>query len=48
VRIGAAQSFLGLNVFKPLIIHNVLASARLLGDAARSFAADMVNRLIRR
>ena len=27
-----------LNVFKPVIIYNVLHSARLLGDAARSFA----------
>ena len=26
-----------LNVFKPLIIHNVLHSTRLLGDAARNF-----------
>ena len=45
VTIGAAQSFLELNVFKPLIIHNVLHSARLLGDAAGSFAANMVERL---
>ncbi len=45
VTIGAAQSFLELNVFKPLIIHNVLHSARLLGDAAVSFAANMVDRL---
>ena len=45
VTIGAAQSFLELNVFKPLIIHNVLQSARLLGDAAVSFAANMVDRL---
>jgi fumarate hydratase class II len=45
VTIGAAQSFLELNVFKPLIIHNVLQSARLLGDAAESFAANMVDKL---
>jgi fumarate hydratase class II len=43
--IGAAQSFLELNVFKPLIIHNVLQSARLISDAAESFAAHMVDRL---
>ena len=45
VTIGAAQSFLELNVFKPLIIHNVLHSAGLLADAAAGFAANMVDRL---
>ncbi len=45
VTIGAAQSFLELNVFKPLIIHNVLQSATLLADAARSFAINMVDKL---
>ena len=45
VTIGAAQSFLELNVFKPLIIHNVLGSATLLADAAESFAQHMVDRL---
>ena len=45
VTIGAAQSFLELNVFKPLIIHNVLHSAGLLTDAAASFAANMVDKL---
>ncbi len=45
VTIGGAQSFLELNVFKPLIIHNVLTSAGLLADAAESFAANMVDKL---
>ena len=45
VTIGAAQSFLELNVFKPLIIYNVLQSARLLGDVAESFAHNMVEKL---
>ena len=45
ITIGAAQSFLELNVFKPLIIHNVLQSAGLLADAARSFAVNMVDKL---
>ncbi len=45
ITIGAAQSFLELNVFKPLIIHNILQSARLLADAAESFAANMVDKL---
>ena len=33
---GASGNF-ELNVFKPLIIHNVLHSTRLLGDASRNF-----------
>ena len=45
VTVGAAQSFLELNVFKPLIIHNVLQSAGLLADASESFAANMVDKL---
>ena len=46
VTVGAAQSFLELNVFKPLIIHNVLQSVGLLSDAAESFAANMVDALV--
>src|SRR4029078_5594324 len=38
VTIGAASGNFELNVFKPLIIHNVLQSTRLLADAARNFA----------
>ena len=45
VTIAAAQSFLELNVFKPVIIFNVLQSCRLLTDAAVSFAHNMVDRL---
>ena len=45
VTIGAAQSFLELNVFKPLIIRNVLESVALLADAAESFARNMVDKL---
>ena len=45
ITIGAAQSFLELNVFKPLIIHNVLQAAFLLADAAASFACNMVDKL---
>ena len=45
ITIGAAQSFLELNVFKPLIIHNLLQSAGLLADAAESFARNMVDKL---
>jgi fumarate hydratase class II len=38
VTIAGASGHFELNVFKPVIIYNVLQSARLLGDAARSFA----------
>ncbi len=37
VNIGAMSGNFELNVFKPLIIHNVLHSARLLGDACAMF-----------
>jgi fumarate hydratase class II len=37
VAIGAASGNFELNVFKPVIIHNVLQSIRLLADASRSF-----------
>ncbi|MFN3653187.1 MAG: class II fumarate hydratase [Armatimonadota bacterium] len=37
VNIGGMSGNFELNVFKPLIIHNVLHSTRLLGDACLSF-----------
>ncbi len=37
VGIGASNGHFELNVFKPLIAANVLQSARLIGDACRSF-----------
>ena len=37
VGIGGASGHFELNVFKPVIIHNVLQSIRLLGDASRNF-----------
>jgi fumarate hydratase class II len=37
VNIAGASGNFELNVFKPLIIHNVLRSLQLLGDAMRSF-----------
>ena len=45
VTIAGAQSFLELNVFKPVIIQAVLQSATLLADAAESFAGNMVAKL---
>jgi fumarate hydratase class II len=37
VNIAGASGNFELNVYKPVLIHNVLQSIRLLGDAARSF-----------
>jgi fumarate hydratase class II len=42
VSVAGAQGHLELNVFKPVIIHNVLQSIRLLADACRSFADNAV------
>eukprot|EP01113_Clastostelium_recurvatum_P010530 TRINITY_DN1523_c0_g1_i1.p1 TRINITY_DN1523_c0_g1~~TRINITY_DN1523_c0_g1_i1.p1 ORF type:complete len:505 (-),score=160.94 TRINITY_DN1523_c0_g1_i1:41-1555(-) len=43
VTIGGSNGHFELNVFKPLIIRNVLQSVRLLGDGARSFTLHCVN-----
>ncbi len=37
ISIGGMNGHFELNVFKPLMIHNFLRSARLLGDACESF-----------
>jgi fumarate hydratase class II len=37
INIGAMQGHFELNVFKPVIIFNLLMAARLIGDACRSF-----------
>jgi fumarate hydratase, class II len=37
INIGGASGNFELNVFKPLLIHNFLQSARLIADGARSF-----------
>lgn len=42
VTIGGANGHFELNVFKPVIIRNVLHSIRLLGDGARSFTRNCV------
>ena len=36
--VGCASGHFELNVFKPLIVRNILQSLRLLGNAARTFA----------
>ena len=45
VTFGAANGHFELNVFKPLIVSNVLRSARLLGDACSSFSLRCVDGL---
>ena len=42
ITVGGASGHFELNVFKPMIIYNVLQSIRLLADACRSFADNCV------
>jgi fumarate hydratase, class II len=42
VTVGGSNGHFELNVFKPLIIRNVIQSTRLLGDAAKSFTKNCV------
>lgn len=42
VTVAGSNGHFELNVFKPVIIYNVLQSIRLLGDAARSFTDNCV------
>ncbi|MBF0244143.1 MAG: class II fumarate hydratase [Planctomycetes bacterium] len=43
VAVGGSQGHFELNVFKPVIIHNVLNSIRLIADACESFAEHCVD-----
>lgn len=43
VTVGGSNGHFELNVFKPMIVRNVLHSIRLLGDASRSFASNCVD-----
>lgn len=43
VTVGASNGHLQLNVYKPLIVSNVLRSIRLLADCARSFEKNCVS-----
>eukprot|EP00177_Eucheuma_denticulatum_P006812 GFKZ01012391.1.p1 GENE.GFKZ01012391.1~~GFKZ01012391.1.p1 ORF type:complete len:495 (+),score=77.81 GFKZ01012391.1:88-1572(+) len=45
VSVGGCQGHFELNVFKPMMISNVLHSVRLLGDAAKSFEENCVRGL---
>ena len=42
VTVAGSQGHLELNVYKPVIIHNILQSVRLLADAAASFTANCI------
>jgi fumarate hydratase class II len=42
IAMGGASGHLQLNVFKPMLIHNLLQSVRLLADASRSFADNCI------
>lgn len=42
ITIGGSDGHFKLNIFKPMVIKNVLQSARLLGDASVSFTENCV------
>jgi len=46
VTVGGSNGHFELNVFKPMMVRNVLQSARLLGDAASSFTDNCVDGII--
>jgi fumarate hydratase class II len=46
VSVGGSNGHFELNVFKPVIIRNVLQSVRLLADAARSFTIHCVDGIV--
>lgn len=45
INIGGSQGNFELNVYKPMLIYNLLHSANILGDACRSFTEFCVNGL---
>ena len=42
ITVGGMSGHFELNVFKPMMIHNLLQSARLIGDASQSFNDNCV------
>merc|ERR1712038_739738 len=46
VTIGGSNGHFELNVFKPMMVRNVLQSARLLGDASSAFTDNCVDGII--
>jgi fumarate hydratase, class II len=45
VTVAGSQGHFELNVFKPVIVYNVLQSIRLLSDASRSFTDNCITGL---
>jgi fumarate hydratase class II len=43
ISVAGSGGFLELNVFKPVMIYNLLQSSRILGDACRSFSDNCVS-----
>jgi len=43
ITVGGMSGHFELNVFKPMMIHNLLQSARLIGDASESFSDNCVS-----
>ena len=46
VTIGGSNGHFELNVFKPMILQNILQSIRLLADASVSFTTNCVNGIV--
>jgi fumarate hydratase class II len=46
ITVGGSQGHFELNVFKPVMVANLLQSARLIGDASKSFAERCVDGII--
>jgi len=46
VSVGGSNGHFELNVFKPMMVRNVLQSARLLGDAASAFTDNCVDGIV--
>ena len=46
VTFGGANGHLQLNVYKPMMVRNVLQSIRLLADSSRSFAVNCVDGIV--
>ncbi|XP_064403947.1 fumarate hydratase, mitochondrial-like isoform X2 [Halichondria panicea] len=46
VTVGGSNGHFELNVFKPMMVRNVLQSVRLLGDASHSFSVNCVRGIV--
>lgn len=46
ITVGGASGQFELNVFKPVMVSNLLNSARLIGDAAKTFTKHCIDGLV--